>query len=173
MYAVALTALFGVSAAYHRGRWGDRVQAMLRRADHSTILVFIAGTFTPLAVTVTHGRALVLLLIGMWSAAAIGVAIRMVWHHVKPSAVAWVYAAVGLSAVSVLPALFCRGGVASFVLFVLGGIGYLAGAMVYARRRPDPSPTVFGFHEVFHSLTVVAAALQFTGLTLAVLGTPS
>ena len=171
VYAVSLTALFAVSASYHRC-WAGRAKAVLRRADHSTILVFTAGTFTPLAVSATTGRVRVLLLVAMWAAAAIGVTIRMRWHHATSGWCALVYAAVGVSAVSVLPAVWQRTGVAAFTLIAAGGVAYLVGA-VDARRRPDPRPAVFGYHEVFHALTVLAAALHYVGISLVVLTTPA
>lgn len=173
VYAVSMTALFTISATYHCGTWAARVRAALRRADHSTILVFIAGTFTPLAVTETHGRLRVLLLACMWGAAAAGVAVRMVWHHATSAWTAAVYAVVGISSASVLPMVWERSGVAPFLLLAVGGLTYLVGAVVYARRRPDPRPTVFGYHEVFHVLTVIAAALQYAGISLVVLSTPA
>lgn len=165
---MALLALFSVSAAYHRWRWGQRGKALLRRADHSTILVFIAGTFTPVTVATTAGAERLILLTAMWAAAGLGMTIRMVWHNARAGAIAAVYSLVGLCGIGVLPALLGHSGPAAFVLFTAGGVIYLLGATVYARRSPDPRPAVFGYHEVFHSLTVLATALQYVAVSLAV-----
>jgi hemolysin III len=172
VYGISLAVLFAVSACYHRAPVGDRLRSVLRRADHSTILIFIAGTFTPLAVGVTNGFTRWLLLGVVWGAAFAGIVIRQLMQQAPPGATAIVYAAVGLSAASVLPAILHRTGASAFVLVLLGGVVYLVGAVVYAKQRPDPRPSVFGYHEVFHALTVLAAALQYAGVGLVILTTP-
>jgi len=160
--------LFGVSAVYHLGNWGKRSDRVLQQIDHSDIFVFIAGTYTPLAVALLQGWSRVLLLVLIWACAALGVG----FGNLKLKAPRWLtaglYVAMGWIAVAWLPALWRSGGPAIVILVLIGGIVYTLGAVVYAKKWPNPAPAWFGFHEVFHTLTVVAAICHWVAIALAV-----
>lgn len=157
VYVIGVTAMFAVSAFYHRGHWSERVHSVLQRVDHSTIFLAIAGTYTPISVLALHGRARTLLLLVVWIGALIGIALQ--WVPVARSRVltALVYVIVGWSAVLVLGQLRDGLPTSAFVLVFFGGLAYTIGSVVYATKRPDPWPHTFGFHEVFHACTVIAA----------------
>ena len=161
IYALACMELFGVSALYHRGNWGPEAHARLRRLDHANIFVQIAGTYTPLCLALLDGTTRVVVLAVVWVGALAGIVFRCAWM----SAPAWVYTpfymALGWVAVAVLPALWREGGAAVGLLVIAGGLAYTFGAVTYARRRPDPVPHVFGYHEVFH-LFVIGGSAAFT-----------
>ncbi len=164
VYSLSMVSLFGVSAAFHRLRWSPAARRRMRRADHSTIFLGIAGTYTALAALVLSGWAQILVLVLVWAGAAGGIAIRQVWLDLPKWAVTIPYVVVGWSALAVLPQLWSGLGPGGFTLIVTGGIAYSIGALVYARRRPDPAPGVFGYHEVFHTFTVIGAALHYAAL---------
>jgi hemolysin III len=167
VFAVSAALLFGVSALYHRGDWGPRAAAALQRLDHANIFLIIAGTYTPFAVLLlSPGPARTLLWI-VWSGAVAGVAFRVLWIGAPRWLYVPVYMALGWVAVVYLPA-FARAGAAVLALVVAGGLLYTLGGLVYGIRRPNPSPRWFGFHEVFHALTVLAFAAHVAGLALAV-----
>ncbi|HML00740.1 MAG TPA: hemolysin III family protein [Acidimicrobiales bacterium] len=161
IYSLCMVSLFGVSALFHRVRWGPRARRVMRRADHCTIFLGIAGTYTAVAALALSGWAQILVLVLVWTGAAAGIVIRQVWLDLPKWAVALPYVVVGWSALAVLPQLLHGLGAGGFALLVAGGAAYSCGALVYARRRPDPVPGVFGYHEVFHTLTVVGAALHY------------
>lgn len=165
IYSVTMVALFGVSAAFHRIRWSPVARRRMRRADHATIFLGIAGTYTAVAALALSGWPQVVVLCLVWGGAAAGIAVRQVWLELPKWAVALPYVVVGWSALSVLPQLLAGLGAGGFALLVAGGAAYSTGALVYARRRPDPLPGVFGYHEVFHACTVVGAALHFAALS--------
>jgi len=171
VYSLCMVGLFGVSASFHRLRWGAAARRRMRRADHSTIFLGIAGTYTAVAALALAGWAQILVLALVWTGAAVGIAVRQVWLELPKWAVALPYVVVGWCALAVLPQLVSGLGAGGFVLVLTGGVAYSAGALVYARRRPDPFPGVFGYHEVFHLLTVVGAALQFSALAVFALPT--
>jgi hemolysin III len=158
VWVLAMTALFTVSAVYHRGRWRPGVRAWLQRADHSMIFVFIAGSYTPICLLVLDGAKSWLLLALAWGGAAAGVATRLVWHTAPRWLFGPMYLALGWVAVMVLPDLVRSAPPQANALLVAGGLLYSVGALVFATRWPDPRPSVFGYHEVFHALTVAAAA---------------
>jgi hemolysin III len=133
----------------------------MRRIDHSMIFVLIAGTYTPFTVLALHGTLATAILVVVWAGAAGGVVLNLVWVDAPRWLAAAVYVALGWVAVAAFPGLIDAIGVVPTLLVALGGVLYTAGAVVYARRRPDPSPTVFGYHEVFHVLVILAAALQY------------
>jgi len=161
VYTAGVTAMYATSACYHRGDWSARAKQRMRRLDHSMILIGIAATYTPVvAVGLDASTARVLLTL-VWGLAIMGVVIRNLWLNAPRWLVATVYVGVGWIAVAVLPALYTQLGVATFILLVLGGLTYSLGAVVYSRRRPDPSPAVFGYHEVFHGLVLVAGLLFY------------
>lgn len=164
IYATTLTALFGVSAAFHRVRWSSAARRRMRRADHTTIFLAIAGTYTAVAVLALQGWAEVTILAIVWVGAVIGITVRQLWLEAPKWAIAVPYVVVGWCAVVVLPQLWRGLGPAGFTLLVTGGAAFSVGAAVYARRRPDPFPRIFGYHEVFHACTVVGAILQFAAI---------
>lgn len=168
VYMLTSAVLFGVSAVYHRGSWRPEVRAVLRRLDHANIYLLIAGTYTPVAVLALHGTTRFIVLVAVWSAAAAGMAFRLVWIDAPRWLYTPLYAAVGWVMVLVMPELLHGAGVWPFTLIITGGILYSLGGLVYGLRRPNPWPRVFGFHEVFHSLTVLAYAAQYTAISLIV-----
>jgi hemolysin III len=168
VYAATVTMLFGTSALYHRLNWSPRAHAVMKRLDHSMIFVFIAGTYTPIAaLTLPHRSAAVVLTV-VWTGAVFGVLLQSAW----PSAPRWLsvpcYIGLGWVAVFVMPQLLHNAGVAALVLIIAGGAIYTVGAVVYATKRPNPIPGVFGFHEVFHLCTLVAALCHYVAIWLAV-----
>jgi hemolysin III len=165
-FGVSSCLLFGTSAVYHRGTWSPRTAAFLRRADHSNIFLVIAGTYTPLAVMLlAHGTAVVLLWV-VWGGAALGLLARIFWLGAPRWVYVPVYVALGCVALGYLPQFWRTGGPAVVWLVVGGGLAYTLGAVVYGTRRPDPSPHWFGFHEVFHVLTVAGFACHATAITM-------
>lgn len=167
VYSVTILGLFGTSALYHRRTWrSTRARAVMRRLDHSMIFLFIAGTYTPVAVLAMAPSTAQWVLIVVWAGAGAGVVLKMVWPH----APAWVgvpiYLALGYVAVFVLPDLLAHGGVAALVLLLAGGLFYTVGAVFYATRWPDPWPRTFGYHEFFHAATVLAAICHLVSIWL-------
>jgi hemolysin III len=161
-YAISLAALFGVSALYHRIDWrSGAARRWIRRLDHSMIFVLIAGSYTPFAVLVLHGPLATVILIAAWTGAILGVAFNLLWTNAPTWLRAALCVALGWIAVAALPQLGATIGLAGLALLGLGGVLYTAGGVVYALRRPNPAPAVFGYHEVFHILVIVAAALQY------------
>jgi len=169
IYGTGLVALFGGSALYHR--WPDRgrFKAALQRIDHSTIFVFIAASYTPIALIVLRGPLAWTVLGIAWTGAAAGVTFSLGWIEAPRPVIAGSYLALGWVALLALPELLDHLGPQPLVLLAGGGLLYSAGAVVYARQRPDPWPRWFGFHEIFHALVIVAAAAQYIALVLWVL----
>jgi hemolysin III len=164
IYAIALAGLLGTSALYHRITWQPRARAWLRRLDHSMIFVLIAGTYTPFALLVLDGGLSDIVLIGVWAGAAAGIVFTLVWISAPKWLSAAAYVALGWFSIIAVPQIVERAGVGALVLLAIGGLAYTAGALVYARRRPDPRPATFGYHEIFHVLVVIAAAAHFTAV---------
>ncbi|MFC4946990.1 PAQR family membrane homeostasis protein TrhA [Pseudonocardia sp. GCM10023141] len=167
VYSVTILGLFGTSALYHRRTWHTtRARAVMKRLDHSMIFLFIAGTYTPVAVLAMAPSTARWVLIVVWAGALAGVVLKMVWPH----APAWVgvpiYLALGYVAIFVLPDLLAHGGVAALVLLLAGGLFYTIGAIFYATRWPDPWPRTFGYHEFFHAATVLAAICHLISIWL-------
>ncbi|HSN43776.1 MAG TPA: hemolysin III family protein [Propionibacteriaceae bacterium] len=167
VYLICSILLFGVSATYHRGSWTDTVKAVFRRVDHANIFLFIAGTYTPLAYQLLTGGARVTLLSLIWGAAALGVGFRVFWLSAPRLLYTALYVAMGWAAVGWMVPLWRAGGPLVVLLVIAGGLIYTAGAVVYARKRPNPSPRWFGFHEIFHACTVAAALCHFAAIALA------
>lgn len=164
IYVLSLLALFGVSAAFHRGQWGPAAARRMRRADHSTIFFAIAGTYTAVAALVLSGVARLLVLCLVWGGSVIGVLMRQLLLDAPKWLVALPYVVVGWSALAVVPELVRGASWPGFVLILGGGVAFTFGAIVYARKKPDPAPRVFGYHEIFHSCTIVGAGLQFIAI---------
>jgi hemolysin III len=166
VFAFSAVMLFGTSALYHRGNWGNRGEAILRRLDHANIFLIIAGTYTPFTVLLLHGTAMRALLSVVWGGALVGIAFRVFWLGAPRWIYTPCYVALGWAAVFFLPDFLHAGGVAILVMMVVGGVLYSIGALVYGTKRPNFSPRWFGFHEVFHTLTIAAFALHFIGVSL-------
>jgi hemolysin III len=164
IYVASIAALFGVSASFHRVKWSPRARRIMRRADHGTIFVGIAGTYTAVAGICLSGWTRVLVLALVWTGAVVGIVLRQVWLDAPKWAIALPYIVVGWSALAVIPQLVHTMGGEGFGLLLAGGVAYTAGAIVYALRKPDPFPTVFGYHEIFHACTVVGAILHFVAI---------
>ena len=168
IYAGSVTALFATSAFYHRITWSARARNVMQRLDHSMIFVLIAGTYTPFGLVVLQGTPRTVVLSVVWGGAALGVGMKMAWHHAPRWVMVPVYLALGWVAVFFVPQLLAGGGVAAFVLLCVGGAVYSVGAVAYATRRPDPFPSTFGYHEVFHACTLVAALLHYLAVFFAI-----
>jgi hemolysin III len=169
VYAAALTAMFGVSALYHRVDWKSmRARTWMRRLDHSTILLLIAGTYTPFALLAFEGRIADLILIVVWAGAAAGLVLNLVWVDAPKWLTAFVFVVLGWVGVVAVPEMFDLGIAPAVLLFVGGGL-YTLGALAYAFRRPNPAPATFGYHEIFHLLVIGAAAVHFVAIAAFVL----
>jgi hemolysin III len=164
VYTAGVTAMYATSACYHRGRWSVPTRQRMRRLDHSMILIGIAATYTPIAVIGLDRSTARALLVAVWALAAGGIVIRNVWLGAPRWLIPAVYIAVGWTALAVLPALWSQLGGVTFALLLLGGLVYSLGALVYARRRPDPVPAVFGYHEVFHALVLLAGLIFYAAV---------
>ena len=166
IYALSLTAVFGASAAYHRVRWSPEANRRMKRLDHSMIFVLIAGSYTPISILVLHGTWSVVILSIAWTGAALGVILKLARIDGLHVVTGILYMGLGWLATIALPQLFRGMTLPELLLMVTGGLLYTAGAIVFAGRRPDPSPATFGFHEVWHAFMVAAAACHFTMIAL-------
>lgn len=167
VFVVTAALLFGVSAIYHRGHWTPRVAAVLRRLDHANIFLIIAGTYTPFTILLLDRTNATILLSIVWAGALVGIAFRILWLGAPRWLYVPVYVALGWAAAFWLPDFFGSGPVTVGILIVCGGLLYSAGAIIYALKRPNPSPRWFGFHEVFHSFTIAGFTAHFVGLSIA------
>lgn len=158
VYVTAITAMLSVSALFHRVNWSPAARRRMRQLDHSTIFLAIAGSYTAAAGLVLPGADAPIVIGVVWFGAVAGVVLRLAWLDAPKWAVALPYIVLGWLAVAVVPEMFHAVGGLGLGLLVGGGILYTAGAVVYARRRPDPWPHVFGYHEIFHALVVAAVA---------------
>ncbi len=173
VYATAVALLFGTSAAYHRGTWSPRAQSIMSRLDHSMIFVLIAGTYTPLCLVLLDGWVRWLIFSLVWGGALGGIIARNAVRHAPHWIFVTFYLVLGWVAVAIIPQVLSVGGVAVLVLLLVGGLLYSVGAVVYARRSPNPSPQWFGFHEVFHAFTLAAFAAHYVAISLAVYNAPT
>jgi hemolysin III len=164
VYGVSLCGLLTTSAIYHRVTWSPAVRRWMRRLDHSMIFALIAGTYTPFCLLVLPHSVGVPLLVTVWVGAALGIGFTLIWTDAPKAIVAAVYIALGWVAVLAMPWIFDRAGAVALGLVLAGGIAYTVGAVVYARRVPDPWPSTFGYHEVFHALVLAAAACHFAAV---------
>jgi hemolysin III len=174
LFSASALVLFTVSAVYHTGSWSPRVWTFLRRFDHANIFVLIAGSYTPLTLILLEGTQRTMLLTTVWTCALLGVLFRVFWTDAPRWLYTPIYIALGWAAVFFIPGFFEGAkslggglGVAAFVMIVVGGGLYTLGGAVYGFKFPDPSPRWFGFHEVFHSFTVLAFASHYVGVSLA------
>lgn len=161
IYAIGVTTMLAVSAVYHSGSLTPRTEAILKRIDHSTILLAIAGSYTAITALGLSGTAEMFLIVYIWIATAIGVGIRLLWINSPYAINALIYLAAGWSALLVVPAFISSLSATDTVLIFLGGGVYTMGAIVYALHKPNPWPQHFGYHEIFHLLVTVAASLHF------------
>jgi hemolysin III len=166
IFAVSLSAVYGVSAAYHRGRWSERSRAVMQRLDHAMIFVLIAGTYTPVCLLVLRVPWAITVLALAWVGALVG--IMLVVAHRAPRLAFALYLILGWLAIIVAPQLLHGLSVAQLVLLLTGGVLYTAGAIMLAANWPDPSPRVFGYHEVWHAMGVTAGACHYTLILLLV-----
>jgi hemolysin III len=173
VFTVSALLLFTVSAIYHTGTWSPRAWAFLRRFDHSNVFVLIAGSYTPFALILLDGVQQVVLLSVVWGGAIAGVLFRVFWTEAPRWLYTPIYIALGWAAVFFIPGFFDGAtklggaGMTAFVMIVVGGALYTLGGAVYGFKFPDPSPKYFGFHEVFHSFTVLAFASHYVGVSMA------
>jgi hemolysin III len=165
IYAISLSALFGTSALYHRVDWKrPDTRRWMRRLDHSMIFFLIAGTYTPFALLVLDGPLADAILVVVWIGALAGAVVETIWIDHPKWVAALIYMSLGWVAIAAFPQLWIEMGVAGTLLVAAGGLLYTAGAVVYATQRPNPNPSVFGYHEVFHALVIAAAAVQFVAI---------
>ena len=169
IYAVAVSALLGTSALYHTHTWRPRARRWMRRLDHSMIFVLIAGTYTPVAVLALKGTLATTILVVLWAGALGGVVFKILWIDAPKWLFAGVYVALGLVTAAVMGELPAAIGWLGVAGLATGGVLYALGAVIYASGRPNPWPKVFGYHEVFHSLVIVAAGLHYAVIAFAVL----
>jgi hemolysin III len=175
VYAASALLLFTVSAVYHRGHWSPRTHGVLRRFDHANIFLLIAGSYTPFAVVLLEGGERVVLLSIIWSVAVLGVLFKVFWIGAPKWLYMPIYIGMGWAAVFYIPS-FAAGsnrlgvgiGTAILVLIAAGGALYTLGGVVYSIKRPDPWPRWFGFHEIFHTLTILAFVTHYVGISMAV-----
>jgi hemolysin III len=164
VFAISVATCFGASALYHRRTWAPQTRLWMRRVDHAGVYLLIAGTYTPVSILILQGAWRPVVLAIVWAGAAAAIVLKFVWV----AAPKWLAAAIGIAlgwvGVVALPQLVGRLAPAAVILLVLGGLVYTAGAIVYALRRPDPLPSVFGYHELFHALTIIAVTCQYSAI---------
>jgi hemolysin III len=169
VFAGSVAACFGASALYHRVTWTPRKRLWMRRVDHAGVYLLIAGTYTPVSLFALNGNWRLVVMTVVWAGAVVAIVLKVAWV----AAPKWLAVAIGVAlgwvAVVALPQLVEHLNPAAVVLLVLGGLLYTAGAVVYARRRPDPAPEIFGYHELFHALTIVAVTCQYVAIAFFVL----
>ncbi len=170
VYAVALVALFGVSGSYHRGRWSDARRLLMQKLDHGTIFVMIAGSYTPLCLLVLDGWVRPTMLAVAWTGAAAGFVLSFTGGKVSRIAKGTLYIALGWASLLAAPQLWRNLSTTELVLIAIGGLLYTVGSVFLLTRWPDPYPRVFGYHEVWHVLVVVAVACHFAAITSVVAG---
>ena len=166
IFAGAVVAMFGASALYHRFTWSPPTRLWLRRLDHAGIFGLIAGTYTPFGLLVLNGNWQIVVLSIVWGGACVAILAKLAWV----AAPKWLSAVAGITlgwvAVVAFPQILDHAGVAAATLVAVGGVCYTAGGVIYARRRPDPLPHVFGYHELFHALVIAAVGFQYVAVGL-------
>ena len=167
VFATSALVLFTVSGIYHRGTWSPRVWRFLRRFDHANIFLLIAGSYTPFTLLLLHGAERVVLLSVVWTGAVLGVLFRVFWNDAPRWLYTPIYIALGWAAVFYFGDFVDNASTAVIVLMAVGGVLYTLGGVVYGFKRPDPFPRWFGFHEVFHTLTIAAFVTHYVGVSIA------
>ncbi|MEF2978269.1 PAQR family membrane homeostasis protein TrhA [Subtercola sp. YIM 133946] len=171
VFALTSLLLFGNSALYHRFNWQPKTKRVLKRIDHANIFLLIAGTYTPIAVLALPPAKGTLLLILIWIAAVLGIGFRVFWIDAPRWLYTPLYVLMGFAALLFIVDIFDANAV-TMTLVLVGGLSYTIGAVVYGIKRPNPVPGVFGFHEIFHALTLVAFACHWTGIMLLAVNPP-
>ena len=166
VFMVSALLLFGVSAVYHAGRWSDAAKARWKRFDHANIFVLIAASYTPFALLLLDTKDTWILLSLVWGGAIMGLLFRVFWIGAPRWLYVPIYIALGWAAVFWLPEFADHGSTAVIVLLATGGLLYTLGAVVYGFKKPDPWPTWYGFHEIFHTLTIAAFIIHYIGVSL-------
>jgi hemolysin III len=166
MFAGTALLLFTVSGIYHRGNWSRRTWEILRRFDHANIFLLIAGSYTPFTIILLHGAAQTWLLVLVWSGAVLGVLFRILWIDAPRWLYVPIYVALGWAAIFYAHD-FASGGTDVIVLVAVGGALYTLGGLVYGLKKPDPFPTWFGFHEIFHVFTIAAFVCHYIAASIA------
>ena len=170
VYAGCVATLFGTSALYHRIDWRtESARRWMRRLDHSAIFLLIAGSYTPFAILVIDGTLADVVLVVVWAGAAAGIVLKLIWIDAPKWLAALIYVLLGWVSIATMPDMAGDLGITATAMVAAGGLLYTVGAVVYASRRPDPSPTVFGYHEVFHLLVIAASGLQYAVIAFWVL----
>lgn len=171
VFVLSSLLLFGISATYHRFTWNDRTRVLLKRLDHANIFLLIAGTYTPMSLLALPLDKGLILLVLVWSGALLGIGFRVFWIHAPRWVYVPLYLLLGWAAVLYIGDLVAAN-IAMMVLIVAGGLAYTAGAVIYGMKKPNPIPGVFGFHEIFHALTVVAFLCHWTATLLIAINPP-
>jgi hemolysin III len=169
VYAVSVSAMLGASALLHRGTWSAEQARLLTKIDHTCIYLLIAGSYTPISLLAMSGVVRALVFSAVWLGALVGIALEWIWYRPPKGWVTAVYITLGWVAVLGVPQLWTSLGAGGFLLVLLGGISYTAGAVIHAARRPDPRPEVFGYHELFHVFVLVALLLHYAAIAFVVL----
>ena len=169
VFASSVAICFGVSALYHRVTWTPDLRRLMRRIDHAGVYLLIAGTYTPVCLLVLDGVWRIVVLAIVYAGAAAAIALKFAWVDAPKWLAAVLGIALGWAGVAILPQVATRLNPAAVVLLGVGGLAYTAGAIIYARQRPNPLPTVFGYHELFHALTIVAVACQYVAIAFFVI----
>ncbi len=164
VFAVAACTMLGASALYHRVTWSPCARSRMRRIDHAGIYLLIAGTFTPVGLLTMHGTLQHVVLAVVWGGAVAAILVKVLWVDAPKWLSVVLALMLGWVGVLALPEVERHAGIAAVTLLAVGGLAYTAGAIVYARRRPDPIPAVFGYHELFHALTIVALTCQYVAI---------
>ncbi|HSC90286.1 MAG TPA: hemolysin III family protein [Gaiellaceae bacterium] len=164
VFATCVAAMLGTSALYHRVFWPTRARRLMRRADHAAIFLLIAGTYTPVGLLVLEGAWRWSVLSIVWAGAAVAIVLKLAWVDAPPWVAAGIGLAIGWTGIAAFPKILGEIGLAGTLLLAAGGAFYTVGAVIYARKRPDPVPHVFGYHELFHALTIGAALCQYAAI---------
>jgi hemolysin III len=168
-FAASVAAMFWVSSMFHRLSWTPAAARWVGRLDHTMIYALIAGTYTPVGLLVIHTGWRVPILATVWGGAAIATVVKLLWNGAPTWVSPAICVALGWVAVVVFPQIVAGIGISGALMLVAGGLAYTVGAVVYAQRRPDPIPAVFGYHELFHALVIVAVACQYAAIAFFVL----
>ena len=168
IFTLTAVMLFGTSAVYHRGNWSPKAQAALRRMDHANIFLIIAGTYTPLTVMLLDGRTRVVVLVVVWAGVLLGLLSRILWLTAPRWVYVPIYVALGWVAIGFIGPFYEAGGAAVVTLIIAGGLCYTVGAVIYGFKWPGKSARYFGFHEIFHALTIAGFTCHYIAASMAI-----
>lgn len=164
VFGIGMSSALGVSALYHRIWWSQRARRLMRKIDHSMIFVLVAATYTPVVLLTLHQRWRAHVLVAIWVAALVGILLRLFWTGIPRWLLVSVYLVFGWIAVVLMPVIQYNAGQFTFLLFMIGGLCYTLGAIVYLLKRPNPFPTIFGFHEIFHVFVVAGVSCHYAAV---------